>query len=41
MLRIMLDTNVLVASISRKSPHYWIWESLLDSKFEICITTYI
>ena len=39
MLRIVLDTNVLVACISRKSPHFWIWESLLESKFELCVTT--
>ena len=39
MLRIVLDTNVLVACISRKSPYYWIWESLLESKFMICVTT--
>ncbi|TAH01561.1 MAG: PIN domain-containing protein [Sphingobacteriales bacterium] len=39
MLRVVLDTNVLVASISRKSPHFWIWESLLNSKFNLCVTT--
>ncbi|MBS1531897.1 MAG: putative toxin-antitoxin system toxin component, PIN family [Bacteroidetes bacterium] len=39
MLRIVLDTNVLVASISRKSPFRWIWQSFLQDKYELCVTT--
>ena len=39
MIRIVLDTNVLVASISHQSPHHWVWQSFMDGKYELCITT--
>ncbi|MBK9509660.1 MAG: putative toxin-antitoxin system toxin component, PIN family [Cytophagaceae bacterium] len=41
MLRIVLDTNVLVASISQKSPFYWVWEAFVHGKYQLCITTEI
>lgn len=39
MLRIVLDTNVLVASISQKSPFHWVWIAFLQGKYQLCITT--
>jgi uncharacterized protein len=39
MLRIVLDTNVLVASISRKSPFHWVWKSFINGEYQLCITT--
>jgi len=39
MLRIVLDTNVLVASISSKSPFHWVWQSFLQGKYKLCVTT--
>ena len=39
MLRIVLDTNVLVASISQKSPFHWVWTAFLQEKYQLCITT--
>lgn len=40
MQRFVLDTNVLAASISSRSPHHWIWQSLTqDKEFYICVTT--
>jgi uncharacterized protein len=39
MLRIVLDTNVLVASISRKSPFHWVWQSFINGEYQLCITT--
>ena len=39
MLRIVLDTNVLVASISRKSPFHWVWVAFLEGKYQLCVTT--
>jgi putative PIN family toxin of toxin-antitoxin system len=39
MLRVVLDTNVLVAAISRQSPYHWVWQSFLQGKYELCITT--
>jgi putative PIN family toxin of toxin-antitoxin system len=39
MVRIVLDTNVLVAAISRQSPFHWVWQSFIQGKYELCITT--
>jgi putative PIN family toxin of toxin-antitoxin system len=39
MLRIVIDTNVLVACISRNSPHHWIWRAFVDGHFQLCLTT--
>jgi putative PIN family toxin of toxin-antitoxin system len=39
MLRIVLDTNVLLASISQKSRFHWVWQSFLDGKYKLCVTT--
>jgi putative PIN family toxin of toxin-antitoxin system len=40
MQRYVLDTNVLIASISDRSPHHWIWLSLTqDKEFILCVTT--
>ncbi len=38
-MKYILDTNVLVVSISRKSPHYWIWEYLQKGNYQIAVTT--
>lgn len=39
MLRIVLDTNVLVASISQKSPYHWVWQAFVQGKYELCVTS--
>ena len=39
MIRVVLDTNVLVASISRQSPYHWVWQAFLTGKYQLCITT--
>jgi putative PIN family toxin of toxin-antitoxin system len=36
--RVVLDTNVLLVSISSKSKYHWIFESLLKSEYELYIT---
>ena len=38
-LKIILDTNVLLVSISSKSPYHWIFEKLLEGVFDLGITT--
>ena len=38
-MRIVLDTNVLIVSFSRKSSYYWIWEGLLKKQYTLCMTT--
>ena len=39
--RFVIDTNVLLVSISSKSQYHWIFRGLLDQEFEIAFTTEI
>jgi len=39
MIRVVLDTNVLFASISRRSPFYWVWQLFMSGKYELFVTT--
>lgn len=41
MKRIVLDTNVLLVSISEKSKLHWIFQALLFQNYTLCITTEI
>lgn len=36
--RVVLDTNVLLVSISPRSNSYWLYESFLLGKFILCVT---
>jgi len=37
--RFVIDTNVLLVSISRKSPYHWILEALLHQQFDLAVTS--
>ena len=37
-MKIVLNTNVLLISISDKSKHHWLYRALLDSAFDLYIT---
>jgi putative PIN family toxin of toxin-antitoxin system len=37
-LRIVLDTNVILISISSRSKYHWVFQSLLKSRYELFIT---
>lgn len=39
--RFVIDTNVLLVSISSKSQYHWIFQDLLNQEFEIAFTTEI
>lgn len=39
MQKVVLDTNVLLVSISEKSKLHWIFKSLVDKRYELCVTT--
>ncbi len=41
MLKVVLDTNILLSSVSRKSPYRFILEELFRGKFELFVTTEI
>lgn len=38
-MKVVLDTNILLVSFSSKSELHWIWTSLLDSQYTLCVTT--
>jgi len=39
--KIVLDTNILLVSISERSKLHWIFDSLLKKQFPLCVTTEI
>ncbi len=39
--RIVLDTNVLIAIIGKKSPFWWIFDAIIDGKLILCVSTSI
>ena len=41
MKNIVLDTNCLLASLSRNKEEYVIWKSLQDGKYNLCVTNEI
>ncbi len=40
-MRIVLDTNVLLVSISSKSPHHWIFQGIIKNRFDLIVSTEI
>ncbi|MCU0347518.1 MAG: putative toxin-antitoxin system toxin component, PIN family [Saprospiraceae bacterium] len=38
-MKIVLDTNVILVSISDTSPYHWVWKSLEKGEFTLCVTT--
>ena len=39
MQKFVLDTNVLLVSISEKSKLHWVFRSLLEKRYVLCVTT--
>lgn len=39
MHKIVLDTNVLLVSISKKPKLHWVFQNLLEEKYILCVTT--
>lgn len=40
-MRVVIDTNVLLVSASRKAASFWIFDAFLKKKFELSVTTEI
>lgn len=40
-LKVVLDTNVLLVSISSKSKYHWIYEKLISDEYDLFVTTEI
>ena len=38
-MRIVVDTNIFIASISKFSPFHWIYEKFIDKEYDIVVTT--
>lgn len=38
-MRLVIDTNVLLVSISSKSKLHWIFKALIDQKITLCVST--
>jgi putative PIN family toxin of toxin-antitoxin system len=41
MMNIVLDTNCLLMSLSRRSSYYLVWRDFVDGKYTLCITNEI
>ena len=41
MRRIVLDTNCLLQSLSRRSRHHPVWKDFVDGRYVLCVTTEI
>ena len=39
--RIVLDTNVLISSLSRRGQYYSVWKGFLEGKYTLCISNEI
>ncbi len=40
-MKVVLDTNILLVSVSQKSPLHWIFTALKRGDFVLCVTTEI
>ena len=38
-VRIVLDTNILIAIISKKSPYRWLFDCIIAGEVSLCVTT--
>src|ERR1700733_9722802 len=39
MLKVVIDTNILLVAVSKRSPYHWIFQGLIKGDFTLCITT--
>lgn len=37
--KVVIDTNILLVSVSSKSPYHWVFKLLLDGNYILCVTT--
>jgi uncharacterized protein len=41
MLKVVIDTNILLVAVSRRSPYHWIFQGLIKEEYTLCLTTEI
>ena len=39
--KVVLETNIILFSLSNKSPYHWVFEKLQNEEFILCVTTEI
>ena len=37
-MNIVLDTNCLIMSLSRRSPYYSVWRNFVEGNYTLCVT---
>ncbi len=37
-MKVVIDTNIILVSVSQHSPFHWVFKSLFEGKFAICVT---
>lgn len=40
-MKLVIDTNIILVSISEYSPHHWVFKSLLNKEYTLCVTNEI
>ena len=40
-MRVVIDTNILLVSVSDRSPYHLIFKSFIEGKYSLCVTTEI
>ena len=40
-MRVVIDTNLLLSSLSTRSSSHWLYQGIFDGTFELCVTTEI
>ena len=38
-MKIVIDTNILLVSISPKSQYHWVFQKFIDEEYTLCVTT--
>jgi putative PIN family toxin of toxin-antitoxin system len=40
-MKVVIDTNVLLVSISKRSPYHWLYKAVIEKEIEVYLTTEI
>ena len=38
-MKVVLDTNILLVSVSPKSAYHWVFQKFINEEFTLCVTT--
>ena len=41
MLKVVIDTNILLVAVSKRSPYHWIFQGLIKGDYTLCVTNEI